>query len=707
MIDVPVTPPSDGDGDDLPPMARPAVLIIDDESTVVELLTEYLEAPDVEVFGCTDPLEGLKLLEVNHPQVALVDLKMPNVDGLDFVRRGRLVSEDTVFLVMTGYASMESVMDALKTGIHDYLTKPFASRKSVQLIVRNALIHAQLQTNLRIQARMTEAVLDMGTCDLTPGEPINLVSRLAEAVRQITDAPVMAHGTLEGNRIQVRVNTSLPLSDEARGQLSARIRETFAEVTPEGRPPFEIIEEPGDLIPQGEGSGAEESLGSILSGDIYTLEGLLAVVLAAHPKHAAFTELAVRMTQALCNHATIMAQARQASLQGERRKIASILWNLTDGIILVDETGLPEYMNPRATAILALSLGQRPRIEEFHRSLAALDERLPSLVTTPGSFEEEHLVVRTESPEGPQFFQVRTHTLSIPNQPVRWMVVFGNVTAVKQESERIRHLNAKLGQLNEELMERNQDLVRVNKELDNFAYIASHDLQEPFRHIEIFVQFLENDLGDALTEETGYLLGQIRQNTGIASQLLKDLRTLSRVARTRNPFRRTDLAKTAEEVLQRFENSLLEKSVRLRVDDLPVVVCDRMKIGELLHNLISNAIKYNDKAQPELRIGARAKENGHVIFVQDNGIGISSRYYEYIFQPCRRIPYKDPVPGSGLGLTISRKIVEEHGGRMWVESEMGKGTTFLFSLPHREVAPEPHEDDSDTLMDTSPDTDRK
>ena len=699
MTDVPVTLPSDAEGDDLPLMARPAILIVDDESTVVELLTEYLEGPDLEVLGSTDPEEGLNLMEHHHPQVALVDLKMPKVDGLDFVRRGRLVSEDTVFLVMTGYASMESVVDALKIGIHDYLTKPFASRKSVQLIVRNALIHAQLQTNLRIQARMTEAVLDMGTYDLAPGEPINLVSRLAEAVRQITDAPVIALGTLEGNRIQVRVNTSLPLSDKARSQLTARIRETFAGVTPEGRPPFDVVEEPRDLMPLGEVPGAE-SLGSILSGDVYTLEGLLAVVLAAHPKPAAFTELAVRMTQALCNHATIMAQARQASLQGERRKIASILWNLTDGIILVDETGLPEYMNPRATAILSLSLGQRPGLEEFHRSLAALDKRLPVLVTTPGRLEEEHLVVRTDSPEGPQFFQVRTHTLSIPNQPVRWMVVFGNVTTVKQESERIRQMNAKLGQLNEELTERNQDLVRVNKELDNFAYIASHDLQEPFRHIEIFVQFLENDLGDALTDETSYILGQIRQNTGIASRLLKDLRTLSRVTRTRNPYRRAELAKITEEVLQRFEYSLLEKNIRLSVDDLPVVVCDKMKIGELLHNLISNALKYNDKAQPELRIGARAQGNGHVIFVQDNGIGISSRYHEYVFQPCRRIPYKDPVPGSGLGLTISRKIVEEHGGRMWVESETGKGTTFLFSLPHREAPPAPPEDDSDTMADT-------
>ena len=169
MTDVVVTPPGNGREGDLPPVARPAVLIIDDEATVVELLTEYLEGPEVEVLGSTDPREGLRILESEHPQVALVDLKMPELDGLEFVRQGRLVSEDTIFLMMTGYASMESVVDALKSGIHDYLTKPFASRKSVQLIVRNALIHAQLQTNLRIQARMTEAVLDMGTYDLAPG----------------------------------------------------------------------------------------------------------------------------------------------------------------------------------------------------------------------------------------------------------------------------------------------------------------------------------------------------------------------------------------------------------------------------------------------------------------------------------------------------------------------------------------------------------
>ena len=533
MTDLTVTPPTPGGEEALLPGARPAVLIIDDEVTVVELLTEYLEGPDVEVLGSTDPRDGLRILEYEHPQVALVDLKMPDLDGLEFVRQGRLVSEDTVFLMMTGYASMESVVDALKGGIHDYLTKPFASRKSVQLIVRNALIHAQLQTNLRIQARMTEAVLDMGTYDLAPGESINLVARLVEAVRQVTDAPVVAHGILEGNRVRVRINPSLPLTDAAREQLVSRIRQTFDGTAPDGRQPFEFIVAPNDPAARGDVPSAPR-LDSILSSGVYTLDGLLAVVLAAHQKPAAFTELSVRMTQALCNHATIMAQARQASLQGERRKIASILWNLTDGIVLVNETGLPEYMNPRATAVLGLSLGQRPDLAEFHESLAGLDERLLELVKKPGAFKEEPLVVRKQSPEGPQFFQVRTHALSIPNQPVSWMVVFGNVTAVKQESERTRQLNAQLGSLNEALTERNQDLVRVNKELDNFAYIASHDLQEPFRHIEIFVQFLENDLADQVNDETRYLLDQIRQNTGIASQLLKDLRTLSRVTRTRD-----------------------------------------------------------------------------------------------------------------------------------------------------------------------------
>jgi len=702
MTDVTVTPPQPGGEEGLPPLARPAVLIVDDEATVVELLTEYLEGPDVEVLGSTDPREGLQLLEHERPQVALVDLKMPEVDGLEFVRRGRLVSEDTVFLMMTGYASMESVVDALKSGIHDYLTKPFASRKSVQLIVRNALVHAQLQTNLRIQARMTEAVLDMGTYDLAPGEPVNLVSRLAEAVRQVTDAPVVAHGILEENRIQVQINPAIPLSDNAREQLVTRIGETFAEVAPEGSRPLDVIVPPREPPQRGDMPPAER-LDSILSGGVYTLEGLHAVALAAHPKPAAFTELALRMTQALCNHATIMAQARQATLQGERRKIASIMWNLTDGIILVNQAGLPEYMNPRATAILGLSLGQRPSLVEFRESIGRTDERLPDLVANPGRLEEEPLVVRTNTPEGPQFFQVRTHELSIPGQPLNWMVVFGNVTSVKQESERIRQLNEQLEIRGRELTERNLDLERVNKELDDFAYIASHDLQEPFRHIEIFSQFLENDLGEEVNDETSYILNQIRQNTGIASQLLKDLRTLSRVARTRNPYRTTDISKVVAEVLQRFEYSISEQHATIRVDDLPVVVCDKMKLAELLHNLLSNALKYNDKEQPVVQLGARADGDGHVFFMKDNGIGIEPRYHEYIFHPCRRIPFRNAVAGTGLGLTISRKIVEEHGGRLWLESEVGEGTTFFFSLPRREELREPTEDDGDTFADTAND----
>ena len=132
-----------------------------------------------------------------------------------------------------------------------------------------------------------------------------------------------------------------------------------------------------------------------------------------------------------------------------------------------------------------------------------------------------------------------------------------------------------------------------------------------------------------------------------------------------------------------------------------MVVCDKMKIAELLHNLISNALKYNDKKQPMIRVGAREEGDGYVIFVKDNGIGIAPRYHEYVFQPCRRIPYKDTIQGTGLGLTIARKIVEEHGGRMWVESEDGKGTTFHFSLPRREEAlADADEESGDTVLDT-------
>ncbi|MBM4370291.1 MAG: response regulator, partial [Deltaproteobacteria bacterium] len=678
--------------------ARPAVLVVDDEAAVVELLSAYLESPDVEVLTSTDPREGLRLLERHHPRVALVDLKMPGTDGLEFVRRGRVLSQDTVFLMMTGYASMESVVDALKSGIHDYLTKPFTSRKSVQLIVRNALSHAELQASLLIQARMTAALLDMGTRDLDPGDPGHLVRRLGDAVRQVTDAPVVALGILDAGVLRVQVDTHLALTEEARSHLTDRLAAMVRDAGGDTPSPFRIRLEPEEF-PPAEGTPRVPDLGTLLTGTVRSLEGLLAAVAVAHPKPAAFSDLAMRMTQALCNHASILAQARQASLQGERRKIASILWNLTDGIVLMDQAGLPEYMNPRAAAMLGLSLGHPPGPREFRERLMALDPRLPDLVARPGALDEEPLVLEVSAPEGPLFFEVRTHGLSIPGQPPQWMIVFGNITRVKQESERIRQLNEQLARRGRELTERNQDLTRVNRELDSFAYIASHDLQEPFRHIEIFTQFLENDLGKGLGRETAYLLEQIRRNTGIASQLLTDLRTLSRVTRTRNPYRLTRLEDVVREVLGRFEYTIASAAAQVTVGSLPSVVCDPMKIGEVFHNLVSNALKYTDKDRPALDIGARSEEEADILWVRDNGIGIAAKYHEHIFEPCRRIPFRDTVQGTGLGLTISRKIVEEHGGRLWVESTPGEGATFLLSLPRRELPEEPPEDTADTLVE--------
>ena len=229
-------------------------------------------------------------------------------------------------------------------------------------------------------------------------------------------------------------------------------------------------------------------------------------------------------------------------------------------------------------------------------------------------------------------------------------------------------------------------LEQSNRELDDFTFIVSHDLKEPLRSLDAFSKFLAQDYQDKLDDEGRGYLERIRANAQRMQKLIEDLLEVSRLSRRPNELQVVNVNELLEEVKLRFEYVIAERHVELLIKDpLPTLSCDRVRMAEVFANLLSNAIKYNDKPACRIEIRCRLREDGDYQFaVADNGPGIEPRYFEKIFEIFQRLGKKEEHEGTGVGLTIVKKVIELHKGTVWVESEPGQGTTVCFTIPRDE-----------------------
>lgn len=236
----------------------------------------------------------------------------------------------------------------------------------------------------------------------------------------------------------------------------------------------------------------------------------------------------------------------------------------------------------------------------------------------------------------------------------------------------------------DELALMNFELQRSNEELDSFAYIASHDLKEPLRGIHNYANFLMEDYAEALRGDGVEKLQTLVRLTQRMEDLINSLLHFSRLGRAELIRQTVNLNEVVQQAIATLTISRPQSDIEFRIPQpLPSIECDRAQVNELFTNLISNAIKYNDKPEKWVEIGMLPPNPPHspIFYVRDNGIGIRSEHLDKIFQIFRRLHGRDDFEGgTGAGLTIARKIVERHGGRIWVESTPGQGSTFYFTL---------------------------
>jgi signal transduction histidine kinase len=222
-----------------------------------------------------------------------------------------------------------------------------------------------------------------------------------------------------------------------------------------------------------------------------------------------------------------------------------------------------------------------------------------------------------------------------------------------------------------------------NEELEQFVYTVSHDLKSPLITLQGFVSALEEDCGERLGEEATGHLGFIRDATKKMEVLIKDLLEFSRIGRVVHSKKEMDFSQVVEESLKVFGTRIEQEGIELVVaNELPVVRCEGQRMVQVMENLFSNAIKFmGDNPSPRIEAGYREEDGFHRFWVKDNGIGIDPQYHEKIFELFQSLGEVEGEEGTGVGLAITRKIMEQHGGRVWVESVKGQGSTFYFTLP--------------------------
>jgi PAS domain S-box-containing protein len=407
-----------------------------------------------------------------------------------------------------------------------------------------------------------------------------------------------------------------------------------------------------------------------------------AIMIANGPRDYAEADLAAleKIARALAPVfwalATERARVRAAAgFREARGRLDSVLDTVVDAIIGVRADGRIETVNPAAARMFGYT-----RDELLGRKLKSL---LPGLSRR----EQEEYRWRCEETGQRGVFYVGKEATGVRKDGSSFPVEMSVGVAGEGSDEIFLGVMRDITRRKEaeaELARRADELARSNRELDDFAYIASHDLKAPLRGIHNYANFLIEDYGAKIDEEGQAKLQTLGRLAKRMEDIINDLLTFSRVGRTESSFAEVDLNAVLADVLETLKVFLGEAGATVNVPaPLPTVHCDQVRVRAIFHNLVTNGVKYNDNAAKTIEIAWRddAETGGPVFSIADNGIGIPEKHRERIFGIFKRLHSGEKYGGgTGAGLAIVKKIVEQHQGRIWLDSEPGQGTTFHFTL---------------------------
>src|SRR5450432_81949 len=361
---------------------------------------------------------------------------------------------------------------------------------------------------------------------------------------------------------------------------------------------------------------------------------------------------------------------RTEELLKSQQLYKNLLDNMNEGFIVDNISGNITFANKEFLKIFGLAEGDLSNLvhedyfaPEYHEMLRSMHKRRVAGDQVPGVFEYEGL-----RKDGKRIW-LWVHV----NPVIENGTVIGTQSLIRDITE--------LKNAEKTLKEYAEELKTSNIELERFAYVASHDLQEPVRMVSSFLTLLEKRLGSQLDETGKQYINFAVDGAGRMKTLIQDLLLYSRVGTNKEDFTSIDLNEVMQYTTRVLEENIKETGTEITVKSLPVIVANKTLTSQLFVNLVSNAIKYHGDKKPEIEIGCNEEGGQWVFYIKDNGIGIDPKYFDKIFIIFKRLHNKSEYSGTGIGLAICKKIVETHKGKIWVESETRKGSIFYFSIP--------------------------
>ena len=385
---------------------------------------------------------------------------------------------------------------------------------------------------------------------------------------------------------------------------------------------------------------------------------------------ALLADLAWDITERKKVEEALRESQERLELAMEGAELAMWDWNVQTGELV---------FNPRWTEMLGYSPDEIiPHIDSWHNLLH------PDDFDSAREVLSRHFEGLTPSYE----LEYRNKTKS---GEWRWFLARGKVVERDNDGRPLRAAGTRLDITDRKraealLQERTEALERSNQDLEQFAYVAAHDLREPLVAVAAYLKLLERRSAKNLDEESHKFLSRALQTTLRMDAVIQSLLAYSRIGNDARSLEPTDCEAILKNALSNLHASITESDATVTTDALPTVMADASQMLQLFQNLLSNAIKFRGDDPLKIHVGCNQRDGESEFFVKDNGIGIEPPYFERVFRIFQRLQTGSDRPGTGIGLANCRKIVERHGGRIWVESEPGSGSTFFFTLPER-----PHE----------------
>jgi two-component system CheB/CheR fusion protein len=391
------------------------------------------------------------------------------------------------------------------------------------------------------------------------------------------------------------------------------------------------------------------------------------------------TDLALQMT----NFLSILLESKLAQeniwLSNQRYDLISRAtndiiweWDVEKGLLVKANTGLSDFFGVEIgkEQILFNAWKQLLHPDDYNR---VIKKRNDSLRNKSNQYWEDEFRMQGHSGKYNYFYHKAFIVRSTEGKPIRLFGATQNITRRKEDE-------ALLLELNKQLKQRADELAASNVELERFAYVASHDMQEPLRMITSFLQLFRKKYQEKIDDTAEQYLHFVMDGADRMKRLITDLLEYSRIGSNKGVAESIDINQLMKEVQEVFVNRIAECEATIVCKDLPVIMGNKTQLFQLFQNLVGNALKYIGKEKPIVIVSGQEEDNHFLFSVQDNGIGIKPMFFDKIFVLFQRLHHKHQYSGTGIGLSVCKKIVEKHGGKIWVTSEPDKGSTFYFTI---------------------------